>query len=117
MEKNLIEKDLANQITNQKKDKPEEEKQIQEFVNYEDDLPSINEGEIELISADLISGNLDSGFEQTQILEKTVEIPENYEKRKREFSILFNCIFYYFDFIIFCYQKKEDLNLVDLQKK
>jgi len=43
-----------------------EEKNVQQFVNYEDEFPSINENDIELISADLIKGNGENNYNVNQ---------------------------------------------------
>lgn len=39
-----------------------EEKKVRQFVNYDDEFPSINEEDIELISADLIKGNGENSY-------------------------------------------------------
>ena len=81
----------------------EEEKQVQQFFNYEDDLPSINEDDLELISADLISGD---SFVPSNIIKNKIQIPEDYETEKIVW-LPYAIAFLVFMFLLFMFIKKR----------
>ena len=75
--KEFEKKGACQSVYEQKPRQTESEKKVSQFVNYDDEFPSINEENIELISADLISGEseIKEYIYENNLLFNEVEIP------------------------------------------